>query len=125
MKKKKYVSNDWKMNKDETIQLITGPNMGGKSTYMRQNALLVIMAQMGSFIPCKKAVMPIFDRIFTRIGASDDILTGKSTFMVEMMEANIALRYATKHSLILFDEIGRGTATYDGIGIGSGNVGIY
>ncbi len=117
MKKKKYVSNDWKMNKDETIQLITGPNMGGKSTYMRQNALLVIMAQMGSFIPCKKAVMPIFDRIFTRIGASDDILTGKSTFMVEMMEANIALRYATKHSLILFDEIGRGTATYDGMAL--------
>lgn len=91
--------------------------MGGKSTFMRQNALLVIMAQMGSFIPCKKASLPIFDRIFTRIGASDDILTGKSTFMVEMMEANLALRYATKHSLILFDEIGRGTATYDGMAI--------
>ena len=117
MKKKRYVSNDWKMSKDEHIQLITGPNMGGKSTYMRQNALLVVMAQMGSFVPAKKAELPIFDRIFTRIGASDDILTGKSTFMVEMMEANVALRYATKHSLILFDEIGRGTATYDGMAL--------
>lgn len=117
MKKKRYVSNDWKMSEDEHIQLITGPNMGGKSTYMRQNALLVVMAQMGSFIPAKTAELPIFDRIFTRIGASDDILTGKSTFMVEMMEANTALRYATKHSLILFDEIGRGTATYDGMAL--------
>ena len=117
MKKKRYISNDWKMSEKEHIQLITGPNMGGKSTYMRQNALLVVMAQMGSFIPAKKAELPIFDRIFTRIGASDDILTGKSTFMVEMMEANIALRYATKHSLILFDEIGRGTATYDGMAL--------
>lgn len=115
MKKKRYVSNDWKMSEDEHVQLITGPNMGGKSTYMRQNALLVVMAQMGSFIPAKTAELPIFDRIFTRIGASDDILTGKSTFMVEMMEANAALCYATKHSLILFDEIGRGTATYDGM----------
>ena len=117
MKKKRYVSNDWKMSEEEHIQLITGPNMGGKSTYMRQNALLVVMAQMGSFIPSKTAQLPIFDRIFTRIGASDDILTGKSTFMVEMMEANTALRYATKHSLILFDEIGRGTATYDGMAL--------
>lgn len=117
MKKKRYVSNDWKMSEEEHIQLITGPNMGGKSTYMRQNALLVVMAQMGSFIPTKTAQLPIFDRIFTRIGASDDILTGKSTFMVEMMEANTALRYATKHSLILFDEIGRGTATYDGMAL--------
>lgn len=117
MKKKRYVSNDWKMSEEEHIQLITGPNMGGKSTYMRQNALLVVMAQMGSFIPAKTAQLPIFDRIFTRIGASDDILTGKSTFMVEMMEANTALRFATKHSLILFDEIGRGTATYDGMAL--------
>lgn len=105
------------MSEDEHVQLITGPNMGGKSTYMRQNALLVVMAQMGSFIPAKTAELPIFDRIFTRIGASDDILTGKSTFMVEMMEANAALCYATKHSLILFDEIGRGTATYDGMAL--------
>lgn len=117
MKKKRYVSNDWKMSEDEHVQLITGPNMGGKSTYMRQNALLVVMAQMGSFIPAKTAELPIFDRIFTRIGASDDILTGKSTFMVEMIEANAALCYATKHSLILYDEIGRGTATYDGMAL--------
>ena len=117
MKKKRYVSNDWKMSEDEHVQLITGPNMGGKSTYMRQNALLVVMAQMGSFIPAKTAELPIFDRIFTRIGASDDILTGKSTFMVEMIEANAALCYATKHSLILLDEIGRGTATYDGMAL--------
>lgn len=117
MKKKRYVSNDWNMEKEQCIELITGPNMGGKSTYMRQNALLVILAQMGSFIPAKQADMPVFDRIFTRIGASDDILTGKSTFMVEMMEANTALRYATNRSLILFDEIGRGTATYDGMAL--------
>lgn len=117
MKKKKFISNNWIMDENNSIELITGPNMGGKSTYMRQNALIVIMAQMGSFVPAKSCDLPIFDRIFTRIGASDDILTGKSTFMVEMMEANVALRYATKHSLILFDEIGRGTATYDGMAL--------
>lgn len=112
-----YVSNDWHMNPDDHIQLITGPNMGGKSTFLRQNALLVIMAQTGCFIPARKASLPVFDRIFTRIGASDDIMTGKSTFMVEMLEANAALRYATENSLILFDEIGRGTATYDGMAL--------
>lgn len=117
MKQQKYVSNNWIMQEDTHVEIITGPNMGGKSTYMRQNALLVIMAQMGSFIPAKEASLPIFDRIFTRIGASDDILTGKSTFMTEMMEANIALHYASKNSLILFDEIGRGTATYDGMAL--------
>lgn len=112
-----YISNDWIMDEQEHIELITGPNMGGKSTYMRQNALLVIMAQMGSFIPARSANLPLFDRIFTRIGASDDLLTGKSTFMMEMMEANAALQYATANSLIIFDEIGRGTATYDGMAI--------
>lgn len=112
-----YISNDWIMDEQEHIELITGPNMGGKSTYMRQNALLVIMAQMGSFILARSANLPLFDRIFTRIGASDDLLTGKSTFMMEMMEANAALQYATADSLIIFDEIGRGTATYDGMAI--------
>ena len=95
----------------QTVSIITGPNMGGKSTFMRQNALLVIMAQIGSFVPARSALLPVFDQIFTRIGASDDILSGKSTFMVEMMEANHALQHATEHSLILFDEIGRGTST--------------
>ena len=108
-----YVSNNWIMSSDEHVELITGPNMGGKSTYMRQNALLVIMAQTGSYIPARSAKLPIF----TRIGASDDLLTGKSTFMMEMIEANTALQYATRDSLIIFDEIGRGTATYDGMAI--------
>ena len=117
MKKKRYVSNNLHMNERQTISIITGPNMGGKSTYMRQNALLVIMAQIGSFVPARKADLPIFDQIFTRIGASDDILIGKSTFMVEMMEANHALQHATDRSLILFDEIGRGTSTYDGMAL--------
>ena len=112
-----YVSNDWVMDADTDIQLITGPNMGGKSTWMRQNALLVIMAQAGSFIPARKADLPVFDRIFTRMGAGDDLLTGTSTFMAEMLEANNALRFATSSSLILFDEIGRGTATYDGMAL--------
>lgn len=112
-----YVSNHWKMDSGTCIDLITGPNMGGKSTWMRQNALLVIMAQAGSFVPARKAVLPVFDRIFTRIGASDDLLQGKSTFMMEMMEANAALKNATSDSLILFDEIGRGTATYDGMAL--------
>ena len=117
MKDPHYVANDIHMNKDESILLITGPNMGGKSTYMRQTALIVIMAQMGCFVPAKECKMPLFDKIFTRIGASDDILSGQSTFMVEMTEANRALQSATSHSLILFDEIGRGTSTYDGMAL--------
>lgn len=117
MKVKGYVANSLTMQEDDQIMIITGPNMGGKSTYMRQTALLVIMAQIGCFVPAQKAEMPIFDKIFTRIGASDDIMSGQSTFMVEMMEANYALQNATDHSLILFDEIGRGTSTYDGMSL--------
>lgn len=112
-----YVPNDLHIEKDAPILLITGPNMGGKSTYMRQIALCVIMAQIGSFVPCEQANLPVFDQIFTRIGASDDLISGQSTFMVEMLEANNALRYATQDSLIIFDEIGRGTATFDGMAI--------
>lgn len=115
--KQEYVPNDLIMKEDTMISLITGPNMSGKSTYMRQLALTVILAQIGCFVPAQSATMPIFDRIFTRIGASDDLIAGQSTFMVEMMEANQALQYATKNSLILFDELGRGTATYDGIAL--------
>lgn len=117
MKDPRYVANDVKMDNDENILLITGPNMGGKSTYMRQTALTVIMAQIGCYVPAKSCKMPLFDKIFTRIGASDDILSGQSTFMVEMSEANRALQEATSHSLILFDEIGRGTSTYDGMAL--------
>lgn len=117
MKDQKYVANSLKMDKNTSILIIIGPNMGGKSTYMRQAALIVIMAQMGCFVPAKKCIMPLFDQIFTRIGASDDILSGQSTFMVEMNEANRALSEATSRSLILFDEIGRGTSTYDGMAL--------
>ena len=117
MKDPRYVANNLQMDQDRSILLITGPNMGGKSTYMRQVALTVIMAQMGCFVPAKKCEMPLFDKIFTRIGASDDILSGQSTFMVEMTEANRALQDATAHSLIIFDEIGRGTSTYDGMAL--------
>ncbi len=117
MKTTRYVSNDVIMNNDEYVMLITGPNMGGKSTYMRQMALIVIMAQIGCYVPARKAEFPIFDKIFTRIGASDDIMSGQSTFMVEMMEANNALKNATENSLVLFDEIGRGTSTYDGMAL--------
>lgn len=112
-----YVPNSVMMDEATSMLLITGPNMSGKSTYMRQLALTVIMAQIGCFVPCEKATLPIFDQIFTRIGASDDLISGQSTFMVEMMEANQALTYATPRSLILFDEIGRGTATYDGMAL--------
>ena len=112
-----YVPNDVIMNEKTNILLITGPNMSGKSTYMRMLAIIVIMAQMGSFVPCKEARLPIFDKIFTRIGASDDLVSGESTFMVEMKEANNAVTFATQNSLILFDELGRGTATYDGMSL--------
>ena len=115
--KDKYIPTDIILDKTTDILLITGPNMAGKSTYMRQCAITVIMAQIGCFVPCKSCTMPIFDKIFTRIGASDDLVSGESTFMVEMKEANTAISEATEHSLILFDELGRGTATYDGMSL--------
>ena len=114
---KEYVSNDIIMDKSTNILLITGPNMAGKSTYMRQMAIISIMAQIGCFVPAKKATLPIFDAIYTRIGASDDLVSGESTFMVEMQEANNAISNATVNSLILFDELGRGTATFDGMAL--------
>lgn len=117
LKKNKYVANDIIMDETTDILLITGPNMGGKSTYMRQLALIIVLAQMGSFVPAEAANLMVFDQIFTRIGASDDLVSGQSTFMVEMSEANIALRNATENSLLIFDEIGRGTATYDGMAL--------
>lgn len=112
-----YVPNDIALPEQTDIQLITGPNMSGKSTYMRQFALTVIMAQIGSFVPAESAALPIFDAIFTRIGASDNLISGESTFMVEMSEANHAIQKATSRSLIIFDELGRGTATYDGMAL--------
>ena len=115
--KNSYVKNDCVMTEDINTLLITGPNMSGKSTFMRQLAVTVIMAQMGSFVPADEATLPIFDHIFTRIGASDDLVSGESTFMVEMLEAKRALTDATENSLILFDELGRGTATFDGMSI--------
>ena len=113
-----FVPNDTKLNhKDCEIMLITGPNMAGKSTYMRQVALLTLMAQIGSFLPAREAVISPVDRIFTRIGASDDLVSGQSTFMVEMNEVAQILKYATKNSLVILDEIGRGTSTFDGMSI--------
>ncbi|WP_117169640.1 DNA mismatch repair protein MutS [Paraliobacillus sediminis] len=117
MKDDMYVPNDVDMNDATDILLITGPNMSGKSTYMRQLALITIMAQIGCFVPCEKASLPIFDKIFTRIGAADDLVAGQSTFMVEMLEAKHAITNATEDSLILLDEIGRGTSTYDGMAL--------
>lgn len=117
-----YVPNSCIMPEDLSIFLITGPNMSGKSTYMRQIALISIMAQIGSFVPATSATLPVFDQIFTRIGAGDDLTSGHSTFMVEMMETNYALQNATDKSLILLDEIGRGTATFDGMALAQGIV---
>ncbi|MUG00164.1 DNA mismatch repair protein MutS [Bacillus tequilensis] len=117
MDSQEYVPNNCMMGDNRQMLLITGPNMSGKSTYMRQIALISIMAQIGCFVPAKKAVLPIFDQIFTRIGAADDLISGQSTFMVEMLEAKNAIVNATKNSLILFDEIGRGTSTYDGMAL--------
>lgn len=112
-----YIPNSIHFDQETCIQLITGPNMSGKSTYMRQLALSVVMAQMGGYVAAETINLPIFDAIFTRIGAADDLISGQSTFMVEMMEANQAIKRATVDSLILFDELGRGTATYDGMAL--------
>ena len=112
-----FVPNDAKLGKEEKIAIITGPNMAGKSTYMRQVALIVLMASIGSFVPAKQADIPICDRIFTRVGASDDLASGQSTFMVEMSEVSNILRNATEDSLLILDEIGRGTSTFDGLSI--------
>jgi len=117
MKAQEYVPNDCYMDGEREILLITGPNMSGKSTYMRQVALMAILAQIGCFVPASEATLPIFDQVFTRIGAADDLISGQSTFMVEMLEANNAISNATENSLILFDEIGRGTSTYDGMAL--------
>ncbi|WP_432355044.1 DNA mismatch repair protein MutS [Sporosarcina sp. A2] len=112
-----YVPNSCKLTTDANMLLITGPNMSGKSTYMRQVALTVVMAQIGCYVPCELASLPITDQIFTRIGAADDLASGQSTFMMEMLESQQAIAHATNRSLLLFDEIGRGTSTYDGMSL--------
>ena len=113
-----FVPNDTRLNdRDDRVAIVTGPNMAGKSTYMRQTALIVLMAQIGSFVPAKSATIGVVDRVFTRIGASDDLASGQSTFMVEMNEMANILRHATADSLLILDEIGRGTSTYDGMAI--------
>lgn len=117
IEKGQYVANDVHMDQGREMLLITGPNMAGKSTYMRQLALLAIMAQIGCYVPAESAELPIFDQVFTRIGAADDLASGQSTFMVEMLETRYALTKATENSLILLDEIGRGTSTYDGMAL--------
>ena len=118
----RYVPNDIHFEAGEIVRVITGPNMSGKSTYLRQAALIVLMAQMGSFVPAASARIGLVDRIFTRIGAQDEIHAGQSTFMVEMIEAANILHHATSRSLLILDEIGRGTSTYDGVSIAWGMI---
>ena len=111
-----FVGNPCKLNKEERVQLITGPNMGGKSTYLRQNALISILAQSGCFVPARKATIEVVDQVFSRIGAHDDLSNNRSTFLVEMEETSRILNRATEKSLIIMDEVGRGTSTADGLG---------
>jgi DNA mismatch repair protein MutS len=113
----RFIPNDLYLSEKEFIAIITGPNMGGKSTYLRQAALIAVLAQAGSFVPAESALLPVIDRVFTRIGASDNLARGRSTFMVEMTETAVILNTATARSLIVLDEIGRGTATYDGLAL--------
>ena len=112
-----FISNDIFFDAESRFYVLTGPNMSGKSTYIRQVAIIAIMAQIGSFVPASKALLPIYDRVFTRIGARDDIAGGKSTFLVEMIETATILSRATEDSLVVLDEVGRGTSTFDGISI--------
>lgn len=112
-----FVPNDTYLDQEQYIQIITGPNMAGKSTYIRQVALIVLLAQIGSFVPARRAHIGLVDRIFTRVGAADDIFAGQSTFMVEMQEVAGILKHATRRSLVILDEVGRGTSTADGLSI--------
>ena len=121
----RFVPNDTTLNDEARMMIITGPNMAGKSTYMRQVALIALMAHMGSFVPAASAEIPIIDRIFTRVGASDDLYAGQSTFMVEMTELAAILKFATPRSLLVLDEVGRGTSTFDGLSIAWAGGGAY
>ncbi|RME66718.1 MAG: DNA mismatch repair protein MutS, partial [Alphaproteobacteria bacterium] len=112
-----FIANDCDLGPNQRLWLLTGPNMAGKSTFLRQNALIAMMAQMGAFVPAKRAHIGIVDRLFSRVGAADDLAQGRSTFMVEMVETAAILNQATARSLVILDEIGRGTATYDGLSI--------
>ena len=117
LSKERFVPNDTQLGGDTTTMVITGPNMAGKSTYMRQTALIVLLAHLGSFVPARAAEIPVVDRIFTRVGASDNLILDQSTFMVEMTEVATIIRAATQNSLLILDEVGRGTSTFDGLSI--------
>src|SRR5690349_1675093 len=117
MPRDKFIPNDVRLTRDERLTILTGPNMAGKSTILRQVGLIVLMAQTGMFVPATRARIGLADRVFTRVGASDNLVRGQSTFMVEMAETSAILHVATERSLVLLDEIGRGTSTYDGVAI--------